>query len=662
MRLHDRKAAGQALARRLENFSRKPDTLILALPRGGVPVAYEIARSLRLPLDVFLVRKLGLPQYPEVAMGAVASGGVRVMNAEVLKDNPVDDAEIEAVARKETEELARREAAYRGDRPYPALRGKTVIVVDDGLATGASMRAALTALRREGPRELICAVPVAAPSDGNDLPEADAVFALMRPEPFHSVGLWYERFEQVSDKEVQLLLKDAEIFAPDAPQSEADALAGKLRRHVTPLTGKAADYDELMVMAENARFVLIGEASHGTHEFYKIRADITKRLINEKGFSAVAVEADWPDAFRVNRYVRGDRIASPTDALSDFKRFPQWMWRNKETRDFIDWLHDHNASYATRNAGFYGLDLYSLNTSVDAVIGYLEGVDPIAAKTARNRYGCFDAFDNDPQRYGYMTGRGGADSCEDALIAQLRDLQKNTYDYMRRDGALAGEEFFSAEQNARLVKNAEHYYRAMFRGRPNSWNIRDTHMADTLDELDQFLSKQRGRPAKIVVWAHNSHIGDARATGAKARGELNLGQLVRQRHPDESLLIGFSTYHGTVMAADDWDEPRQVKTVRRGLGGSVEELFHKVGEPGFLLNMRDKGMARHLLKEPRLARFIGVIYRPDSERVSHYVDVVMPEQFDAVLHIDETRAVSPLVEEVAAATVPQADETYPTGL
>jgi erythromycin esterase-like protein/predicted phosphoribosyltransferase len=661
MRLRDRKAAGQALARRLESFSRKPDTLVLALPRGGVPVAYEIARSLRLPLDVFLVRKLGLPRFPEVAMGAVASGGIRVMNADVLQANPVEEAEIDAVARRETEELSRRERAYRGDRPCPVIRGQTVIVVDDGLATGASMRAALSALRREGPRELICAVPVAPPAEGNDLPEADEVFTLMRPEPFHSVGLWYERFDQVSDKEVQLLLRDAEIFAPDAPHGEADILADKLRRHVTPLTGKPADYDELMVMAENARFVLIGEASHGTHEFYKIRADITKRLIAEKGFSAVAVEADWPDAFRVNRYVRGDRIASPTDALGDFKRFPQWMWRNRETRDFIDWLHDHNASYATRNAGFYGLDLYSLNSSVDAVISYLEGIDPIAAKQARGRYGCFDAFDNDPRHYGYMTGRGGADSCEEGLIAQLRDLQKNTYEYMRRDGALAGEEFFSAEQNARLVRSAEHYYRAMFRGRPNSWNIRDTHMADTLDELDQFLSKQRGRPAKIVVWAHNSHVGDARATGAKARSELNLGQLTRQRHPDETLLIGFSTYSGTVMAADDWDEAPQVKTVRPGLSGSTEDVFHKVREPGFLLNLRDKAMARHLLKEPRLARFIGVIYRPDSERVSHYVDVVMPEQFDAILHIDETRAVSPLPEEVAPA-VPHIDETYPTGL
>lgn len=661
MRLHDRKAAGQALARKLESFSRKPDTLILALPRGGVPVAYEVARSLRLPLDVFMVRKLGLPRFPEIAMGAVATGGVRVMNVDVVKTYGITDADIENVAREEAEELFRREKAYRGDRLYPAIRGKTVIVVDDGLATGASMRAALTALRREGPRELICAVPVAAPSQDNDLFEADDVFTLMRPEPFHSVSQWYEHFDPVSDREVQLLLKDAEIFAPDAPRGEADILADKLRRHITPLTGTPADYDELMVMAENARFVLIGEASHGTHEFYKIRADITKRLINEKGFSAVAVEADWPDAFRVNRYVRGEKIDGPTDALSDFKRFPQWMWRNRETRDFIDWLHDHNASYATRNAGFYGLDLYSLNSSIDAVIGYLEGIDPVAAKAARSRYGCFDAFDNDPQRYGYMTGRGGAEGCENALIAQLRDLRKNTYEYLRRDGALASEDFFSAEQNARLVKNAEHYYRAMFRNRPNSWNIRDTHMADTLDELDLFLSKQRGRPAKIVVWAHNSHIGDARATGAKARGELNLGQLVRQRHPDESLLIGFSTYQGTVMAANDWDQPSQVKTVRPGMGGSAEELFHMVKEPGFLLNLRDKAMARHLLKEPRLARFIGVIYRPDSERISHYDNVVMPEQFDAVLHIDKTRAVLPLPEEPEP-TVSHADETYPTGL
>jgi erythromycin esterase-like protein len=541
------------------------------------------------------------------------------------------------------------------------VRDKTVIVVDDGMATGASLRAALKALRREGPKKLIAAVPVAPPREDNDLPEADEVFCLMRPQPFYSVGLHYERFDQVPDAEVVRLLKEARAFAPEPLRSHADIVAEKLRPFVTPLTGARGDYDALMVMAENARFVLIGEASHGTAEFYRRRAEITRRLIEEKGFMAVAVEADWPDAFTVNRYLKSDKIASAAEALGDFRRFPTWMWRNVEVRGFIDWLHDYNVRARKNPVGFYGLDLYSLNSSIDAVVAYLESIDPEAAKRARTRYGCLTSY-GDPEVYGYMTGRAGRDNCEDELIAQLGDLRQHTFDYLDKDGALDGEAFFSAEQNARLVSNAEAYYRAMFRGRPRSWNVRDTHMADTLDELADFLAEQQGRPARIVVWAHNSHIGDARATDMRRRGELNLGQLVRQRHPDESLLIGFSTYNGTVTAAEDWDRPHETKRVRDALSGSVEDILHRVGHPEFLLNLRDRPEVRHLLEEPRISRFIGVIYRPDAERQSHYYEVCLPDEFDAVIHLDETSALQPLPETKAWQPELHQDETYPTGL
>ena len=660
MRLHNRHQAGIQLARQLEAYADAPNTIILALPRGGVPVAFEIAKALHLPFDVFLVRKIGHPSNPEIAMGAVASGGLRVMNVDVLKTRPVEEVAIEQIAATEMQELQRREHEYRDNRPSPVIRNQTVIVVDDGLATGASMNAALRALRREGPKALIVAVPVAPPEEQNNLPEADEVFCLMRPQPFYSVGQWYERFDQVSDAEVVRFLVAAEHFAPRPVRSEADRIAEQLSLHVTRLGGAKQDYDELMVMAEHARFVLIGEASHGTQDFYRMRADITRRLIEEKGFMAVAVEADWPDAFKVNRYVRSDGVGSATEALSDFQRFPQWMWRNTEVRSFIDWLHDHNVK-ARKPVGFYGLDLYSLNNSIEAVIRYLDTIDPEAAKRARARYGCFDAYDGNTQLYGYMTGRAGAENCEAAIISQLRELQQNTFDYLQRDGALAGEAFFSAEQNARLVANAEHYYRAMFRGRPSSWNIRDTHMADTLDELADFLGHRNDRPAKIVVWAHNSHIGDARTTGASKRGELNIGQLVRQRHQDETLLIGFSTYNGTVTAAQDWDEPPETMTVRDALPDSFEELFHHVTPHDFILNLRDKAEVRKLLAKPRISRFIGVIYRPDTERQSHYFDVTMPDQFDAVLHVDRTMALKPLPAP-APRPMAEADETYPTGL
>ncbi|WP_443749321.1 erythromycin esterase family protein [Asticcacaulis solisilvae] len=661
MRLHDRRQAGRDLARQLSEFAGTRDCIVLALPRGGVPVGFEIARALGLPLDVFLVRKLGLPSNPEIAMGAVASGGLRVMNDDVVKACNIDEAAIEQVAEAEAIELKRRERIYRDGKAYPKVRDKTVIVVDDGVATGASLRAALKALRREGPKRLIAAIPVAPPCEDNDLPEADEVFCLMRPHPFYSVGLNYERFDQVPDAEVVRLLKEAGAFAPEPARGHADIIAGRLRPFATPLTGARGDYDALMVMAENARFVLIGEASHGTAEFYRRRAEITRRLIEEKGFMAVAVEADWPDAFTVNRYLKSDKVASAAEALSDFRRFPTWVWRNTEVRGFVDWLHDYNIRSRRGAVGFYGLDLYSLNSSIDAVVAYLESVDPEAAKRARSRYGCMTAY-ADPEAYGYMTGRAGDASCEDELAAQLRDLRQNTFAWLDHDGALDGEAFFSAEQNARLVKNAEVYYRAMFRGRPRSWNVRDTHMADTLDELADFLGEQQGRPARIVVWAHNSHIGDARATDMRRRGELNLGQLVRQRHPDESLLIGFSTYNGTVTAAEDWDRPHETKQVRDALAGSIEDILHRVGMPEFLLNLRDRPEVRHLLEEPRISRFIGVIYRPDTERQTHYYDVALPDEFDAVIHLDQTSALQPLPETRAWEPELHAGETYPTGL
>jgi erythromycin esterase-like protein len=446
-----------------------------------------------------------------------------------------------------------------------------------------------------------------------------------------------------------------------------DAVADALGGLITRLTGATDDLDEIISMARDKRFVLIGEASHGTHEFYQMRAEISRRLIAEAGFMAVVVEADWPDAYRVNRYVRGDSdIDNAEDALSEFQRFPQWMWRNTEVRNFIDWLYDYN--HNNRNArpvGFYGLDLYNLNSSAQAVIGYLEKIDPEAAARARKRYGCFASYGNDPHTYGYATAININESCEREIIEQLRELQEQSYAYLKRSDStsnLAREDFFSAEQNARLVAGAEHYYRAMFRGRPNSWNVRDTHMADTIDELAGFLTRTHGRPARIIVWAHNSHIGDAAATNASARGEINIGQLVRQRHEGETLLIGFSTYTGSVTAASDWDEPEENKRVREALPGSVEALFHRIEVKDFMLNLRDNPSVRKLLEKPRLERFIGVIYRPDTERTSHYFHVRLPEEFDIMIHLDETHALHPLSPGHLWQHVPrEMEETYPSG-
>jgi erythromycin esterase-like protein len=441
------------------------------------------------------------------------------------------------------------------------------------------------------------------------------------------------------------------------------SVANAVREVAQPLTGTATDYDRLMQQIGDARVVLIGEASHGTHEFYRERAEITKRLIREKGFNAVAVEADWPDAYRVNCYVRGNGTDRDSDtALSGFKRFPTWMWRNTIVRDFVDWLRQHNADLpqSLPRVGFYGLDLYSLYASMDAVLDYLDKVDPEAAQRARYRYGCFEHFAEDPQAYGYVASFNLSQSCQSEAIEQLQELQRRAGEYAGRDSIIAEDEYFYAEQNARLAKNAEDYYRTMFEGRVSSWNVRDCHMAETLDALIGHLDRHGGRN-KVVVWEHNSHLGDARATEMGDSGELNVGQLVRERYGHESFLIGFSTYTGTVTAASDWGGAPERKQVRPGLADSYEALFHAVGLPRFLVNLRDQNAAVEGLRHQRLQRAIGVIYRPETERLSHYFYARLPEQFDVMIHLDQTRAVEPL-ERTAGWESDDAPETYPTGL
>jgi erythromycin esterase-like protein len=446
----------------------------------------------------------------------------------------------------------------------------------------------------------------------------------------------------------------------------SSGVANLIRENSHPLTGAASDYDPLIQQIGEARFVLIGEASHGTHEFYRERAQITKRLIQEKGFAAVAVEADWPDAYRVNRYVQGAKEdAEAIEALAGFKRFPTWMWRNADVLDFIGWLRSHNdaLSFGVNKVGFYGLDLYSLHASIEAVLGYLAKVDPEAAKRARYRYSCFDHFGENAQAYGYAASFDLTESCESEVVSQLVELRKRAADYASRDGRVAADDFFFAEQNARLVKNAEEYYRSMFRGSVSSWNVRDRHMAETLESLSTHLA-MLGQQAKVVVWEHNSHLGDARATEMGQRGELNVGQLVRERHGSRALLIGFSTYTGTVTAASDWDAPAERKRVRPALNDSYESLFHEVGIPRFQISLREKNSMVTALEEPRLERAIGVIYRPETERQSHYFYARLADQFDALLHFDLTRAVEPLERTPAwnMEEVGEPAETFPSGL
>lgn len=431
-----------------------------------------------------------------------------------------------------------------------------------------------------------------------------------------------------------------------------------------PLDGHHRDYDPLIRAIGDARVVLLGESSHGTHEFYHERARITRRLIEEEGFSIVAVEADWPDAYRVNRFVRGmGEDASAAAALGGFERFPTWMWRNTDVLTFVDWLREYNQSLSpsARKAGFYGLDLYSMYTSIQEVVRYLDEVDPEAAERARYRYGCFEQFGEDSQAYGYAAEVRASRSCEDQAVQQLEDLRQRSAELASLNGRIPQDEFFYAEQNARLVQNAEEYYRSMFGGRLSSWNLRDQHMAETLEALLDHFDEREGE-TRVVVWAHNTHVGDARATQMGTEGELNVGQLARERWGRDAFNVGFTTFSGSVTAASNWDSPPEHKRVRPGLPDGYEALLHRARPERMLLTIRDDPDLERALAGPLLERAIGVIYRPETERLSHYFDARLAEQFDSVIHIDSTRAVEPLDPGEAWQRGREVPETFPSGL
>ena len=440
---------------------------------------------------------------------------------------------------------------------------------------------------------------------------------------------------------------------PSTQRSRPATIAKLIRETATPIEDiEHADVSSLIERIGDARVVLLGEATHGTSEFYRMRARITKELILRHGFNFVAVEADWPDAARINQYIR--HAPARQEQWKAFARFPTWMWRNHEALDLVEWLRGWNAevSEPVRRASFYGLDLYSLFTSINAVITYLSSVDPEMAAVARSRYGSLTPWEQDPAVYGRAVLSGRYRDCEAAVVAMLRDMLNRRIEYSQRDG----DRFFDAAQNARLVAAAERYYRVMYYGNVESWNLRDQHMFDTLQQLLEF----HGPASKGIVWEHNSHVGNAAATEMGRRGEHNVGQLTRARFAESAYLVGFGTDHGTVAAASDWDGPMEIKRVRPAHEASYERLCHDSEVTAFMLHLRDpvRPAVRDELEAARLERAIGVIYRPETELQSHYFQACLPQHFDEYIWFDETRAVTPLPSIVA----PGVPETYPFGV
>jgi erythromycin esterase-like protein len=425
----------------------------------------------------------------------------------------------------------------------------------------------------------------------------------------------------------------------------AAAVSALVGKSAVALTGGERDYDALMKMIGDARFVLLGEATHGTHEFYRERARITRRLIEEKGFDAVVLEADWPDAYRVGEYARGRGTdANARQALSGFTRFPQWMWRNRDFHDFVNWLRSHNESRPASAArvGIYGMDLYSISESSKAVVEYLKRVDPTAAARAGRHARCLNYYGDHGERYGREVASDMKSSCEKDALALFQEMERRFADWRARPRRERDDALFSAYQNARTVKNGESYYRLGYAGGFSTWNWRDSHMAETLQEISRYEETVGRKPAKVVVWAHNTHQGDARMTEMGEAGELNVGHLMRKLHEDASVLVGFTTYTGEVRAASEWGAHGRKMKVRPALPNSYSSLFHGAGVPNFLLILRGGGDVADALARPHLERAIGVVYLPHSERRSHYFEARLSKQFDAVIHFDVTRAVETL--------------------
>lgn len=876
----DRIDAGWQLADRLRAM-KLARPLVFALPRGGVPVAVEIARTLGAPLDLVLVRKIGAPGNPELALGAIVEGHDTqiVINEDIQRMSGAGMDYLERAYVEQLAELERRRKRYVGDRPRLDPKGRTVVVVDDGLATGATMKAAVSALSRAEASRIVVALPVAPAQTLTELrAQADDFVCLIPSTAFRGVGGFYRDFHQLSDEETIAMLEDhwavqtsdvptrkasagnrrrvkipplgligdlvvpakprgLVLFAPGSgssrrsprnmsvaaqlgekgfatllfdlltPDEDADRqnafdiprlaervveaclwaasepdladlplglfgastgaaaalvaaaeikgrvaaivsrggrpdLAGNhlaqvtaptllivggldhqviglnehalealrcpkelkivpgaghlfeepgtldlaigyaanwLEQHFAPLTAtvphpaisstpseiaglRAAavplpatndpDFVKAFDRYGSSRIVLLGEATHGTSEFYRARAAITRRLIEKHGFRGVALEADWPDVAAIDRQIRHGR--HPANRPKPFARFPTWMWRNTEFADFTGDLRGHNASVnPVDHVRLFGLDLYNMNASIGAVVDYLDGVDRPAAEVARRRYGCLSPWSREPAAYGRAALSHGFAICQEPVTGILVDLLMKELDYAQRDG----DQFFDATQNARLVANAERYYRAMYYGSHASWNLRDTHMFETLKHVLDHL----GPDGKVVVWAHNSHIGDARFTDmGRERGEVSIGQLCREAFGEEVALIGFGTATGTVAAASEWDAPMEIKTLRAPRLGSVEALCNSVDLERFLFDFRrdHDETARQSLALQRLQRYVGVIYRPESERASHYGHASLSRQYDGFVWFDRTDAVTSLPTLVSAVE----DDTFPFGL
>lgn len=650
MNFYNRQHAGRLLAEKLESFKFQ-NPIILALPRGGVPVAAEVATVLDAPLEVLAVRKIGAPFQPEVAVGALCEDEKPLWRQKLLSNLELKPEDLENSVNAEIEKVRQQIKLFRQGRSLASVKGRTVIVVDDGLATGATMWAAISFLQHHDAKKIVVAAPVSATSAAEKFRSSGTqVVATFETEDLNSVGEWYEDFSQVSNEEVIQILKEHKHL-DNAKHTknwnqETVSLDAAIKMAMVPVTNEI-DYFQLIQSIKDARIVMLGEASHGTHEFYQVRRFISQQLIKNHGFKFIAVEGDWPDADRLNKYIKSGVGGSAHKTLMHNHRWPTWMWANDEIVKLAEWMRSHHA-------GFYGLDIYSMFESIQEVINFVEIENPILAKEVKERYACFDHFQQDEVAYARSLVEYPA-GCEAQVLKNLDRILK-----LRLENISQGQEaLFSSQQNARVIANAENYYRAMMKGDATSWNVRDEHM---LEVLEQLLEKH-GKDSKGIVWAHNTHIGDYRATDMNETGYINLGGLVRQSYGEQNVaLVGFGTYQGQVLAGSSWGRPEQIMILPPAREGSYEHRFHHVlkAEKNNLnqvyVLLDDKS---HTAFAQRLGhRAVGVVYDPKQEYRGNYVPTELSKRYDAFVFIDQTKALKSLH---AISVFGEIPETWPSG-
>lgn len=648
MKFENRKQAGQLLAEKLAGYA-SINPVILALPRGGVPLAHEIAEKLQAPMDICLVKKIPAPGHEEFAIGAVAEDERPHLNESYIEKYRLNREKIAEIITGRISEIRAKAKMYRGKVQKVPLKGKAVIVVDDGLATGASMKAALKWLRTQEVKKIIVAVPIAS-TEGAEEIEAlcDEFVSLITSDDMWAVGLWYEDFSQVSDAEVMHLLEQRKIKQEKNMSSEYPrSLDEEILFHAQPFT-KPSELDEMIAEMANHRIVMLGEATHGTKEYYQLRREITQRLIRDHGFSFVAVEGDWPDCRKLTDLINRGAANARESVKRSFHRWPTWMWANEEIPPLIEWMAKE------KKGAFFGLDVYSLFESLEAIKEMAPQFGPYVEKKLNEAYECFLEFEENELKYAESLLKIPA-GCKQEVISSLREILRVRLDH----SSLSPENLFDVQQNALVISNAEKYYRTMLHGGNDSWNIRDRHMLETLERLLHF----HGAESKAIVWAHNTHVGDYHATDMLQDGSINIGGLAREAFGIENVyLLGFGSYRGEVTAGAAWGADVETMPLPEAKSGSWEEYFHKASgvlqSEKFYLDLRQIEKGSPLYKKLG-HRAVGVVYNPRLEKFgSNYVPTKIAERYDGFIFVDVTNALQPIPSTFVTGEFP---ETYPSG-